>query len=366
MKIVAVEAIPFSIPLRQPVGFATGRLTALDHVLVRVRSEDGIVGTAEAPARPMVYGESPASIVHCIRDWFAPLLVGADARDGERHRYRLAAIEHNPTAKGAVDMALADLVARSLGQPLHKLLGGFADTVEVSHILGLGAPEAVAEQAVELRERLGIRTFKLKAGIDPDRDTAMLAAVRGALGPAVRLHVDCNHGYDSQTAARVVPRWEEFDVAWVEEPCPGWDVRGRRIVADATRIPLMADESAIDVAQIAEEIRRETCRFVCVKTARTGFSTSRRIVHLCEAAGIHTVVGSQGDTDLGAVTAAQFQAAHRATAHWPGELTFFLDAADGLLTTPPDIRDGRIALSDGPGSGVEIDDGKLARYRLDA
>jgi L-alanine-DL-glutamate epimerase-like enolase superfamily enzyme len=346
------------------VKFSTGQLAAAEHVLVRVRSDEH-EGFAEAPARAMVYGESVPSIVHAVRAWFAPALIGTDPLAVERIWAAMDGVERNPTAKAAVEMAALDLAARHLGVPLHRLLGGWGGAVEVTHLLGLGAPEAIAAQAVELRRQHGFGTFKLKAGIDPARDTAMIRTVRAALGPDIRLTVDCNHGYDSLTAARVLPRWEEHDIAWVEEPCPGWDVQGRAALARATRLPLMADESCTTVAEVAEEIRRGHCRFLSIKTARTGYGHSRRIVHLMEAAGGQTAIGSQGDTDIGTLCAAHFHAAHRATSRWPGELSYFLDVADTLTTAPPVIRDGRIVLSDAAGLGAAIDEDKLKRYRTD-
>lgn len=365
MKIESIEAIPVRIPMRRKVSFATGSLSALEHVVVRVRSADGAVGSAEAPSRPMVYGESTASIVTAVRDWFAPMLAGLEATDVDGRAARMARIEQNHTAKGAVDMACWDLVARTLGLPLCVLLGGSRRPARVAHILGLGAVETVVAEAVEIRERHGIASFKLKAGMDAERDTALIAGVRRDLGDGVAITVDCNHGYDPQTAARTLPRWEELGVAWVEEPCPSPDETARGWVARSTSLPLMADESAVDVPQVVEEIRRGHCRFLSIKTARGGYERSRRIVRLAEAHGIATVIGSQGDTDLGTLTSAHFQAAHSATAKYPGELSFFLEAEGGVLEAPPMIEDGTLALPDGTGHGGTIDEHALKKFRID-
>lgn len=364
MIVDRVEAIPFRIPLKSKVSFASGSLTSLDHVLVRVTSRDGVDGTAEAPARPMVYGESSASIVHAVNEWFGPAIVGLDARDQDARDARFGRVEHNSTAKGAVDIACHDLVARTLGLSMRHLLGGFADSVQVSHILGIGDPEAVAEDAIRLREQHGIGTFKLKAGIDPVRDTELIRVVRRRLGDQVRLTVDCNHGYDPQTAAVTIPAWEEHGIAWVEEPCPGQTAAGVAALALRTRLPLMADESADEVADVATKLGEGNYRFFCVKTARGGYSRNRRIVTLCEAVGAATVVGSQGDTDLGTLTSAQFSAAFSPARHYPAELTFFLEAEGGILTEPPAIVDGALRLPDGPGHGGTIDEDRLARFRI--
>jgi len=365
VKIQSIEAIPFRVPMREVVKFATGQLAALEHVLVRIRTDEGIVGQAEAPSRPMIYGESAASIVAAIRQWFGPALVGTDPFALEQAAAKLATVEHNHTAKGAVDIALHDIIGQALGVPLWRLLGGWSREVELSHILGLDVPAKVASQACEVVARYGFRTLKLKAGIEPRRDTEMVRAVREAVGPQVRLYVDANHGYSSLVAARTLPQWEPYDIAWVEEPCPGWDVRGRELVARATSIPLMADESATTVAEVAAEIRRGTCRLISVKNARTGYLQSRRIVAMCEAEGVAPVTGGQGDTEIGALASAHFNAAHRATASAPAELAFFLDVADRIVAEPIEIRDGRIVLSDAPGIGVAIDEAQLQRYRID-
>ena len=364
MKIAKLEAIPFRMPMRETVKFATGQLSALDHVLVRVHTDEGLVGQAEAPSRPMVYGESAVSIVAAVNDWFAPALCGIDPFAIEQVWARLDRVEHNPTAKAAIDMALHDIIGQATGVPLYRLLGGWSNEVELSHILGLGTAQQVVEQAQRLIAQYGFGTLKLKAGIDPARDTAMVRAVRAAVGPSIRLHVDANHGYSSLVAARTLPQWEPYDIAWVEEPCPGWDVRGRELVAAATSIPLMADESCTTVASVMEEIRRGTCRLISIKNARTGYSQSRKIIDLCEANGLVPVTGSQGDTEIGAITSAHFHAAHRATASGPGELSFFLDTAESLFTEPITIRAGKFVLPDKPGMGLMVDAEKLARYRI--
>lgn len=365
MRIESVAVIPFQVPMREVVKFATGQLAALEHVLVRIRTDEGLVGQAEAPSRPMVYGESAASIVAAIGQWFGPAIKGLDPFAVEQVGARLAGVEHNHTAKAAIDMALHDIIGQASGVPLWRLLGGWSNEVELSHILGLGSPEQVAQQARSLIAQYGFRTLKLKAGIEPARDTAMVRAVREAVGPRVRLHVDVNHGYSSLVATRTIPDWEPYDIAWVEEPCPGWDVRGRELVAAATTIPLMADESTTTVAEVNAEIRRGTCRLISIKNARTGYSQSKRILDLCEANGVVPVTGSQGDTEIGCITSAHFHAAHRSTATGPAELSFFLDVADCIFTEPIRISDGKFTLSNAPGLGLAIDEGKLSHYRVD-
>jgi L-alanine-DL-glutamate epimerase-like enolase superfamily enzyme len=249
---------------------------------------------------------------------------------------------------------------------LYRLFGGWTNQVELTYILGLGTPEEVAEQALKVIADYGIRTLKLKAGLDPERDTVMLRTVRTAVGPSVRLYLDVNHAFSSLVAAKAMKRWEEFDVAWVEEPCPVWDRAGRALIARSTTIPMMADESCKTVAAVTAEIAYGHSRLISIKTGGTGFTLSNRIRVLCEAHGLVPVSGSQSDSDLGAIAAAHFNAAHRTLAQGPAELTSFLDAAGRLLNEPITVRDGRFSVPEQPGLGVTIDEKRLSTYRLDA
>ena len=175
MKITTVEAIPLAIPYRRPFAFASGKVTAADHVLVRITTDDGLVGHGEAPPRPYTYGETAASIVAAVRDLFTPVLVGADPFARERIRADLARTVANNAARGAIDVALWDLVGQACGQPVHVLLGHAADDVRVAHMIGLGTPAEMVADAVEMSDEYGVDAFKVKVGRDLGHD---LVAVR--------------------------------------------------------------------------------------------------------------------------------------------------------------------------------------------
>ena len=123
-----------------------------EHVLVRVTTEDGVIGTADAPPRPYTYGETQKSVVAVVEDVFAPQLVDLDALDRERVQTVMARTVHNQTAKGAVDIAPWDVIGRTLGQPVSKLLGGYTDSMRVSHMLGFKPAPELLDLALQFRE----------------------------------------------------------------------------------------------------------------------------------------------------------------------------------------------------------------------
>ncbi len=169
MKIARVEAIPYAIDYRKPLAFASGEVRAAEHVLVRVHTDDGVIGTADAPPRPFTYGETQASVRSIIADHFAPAILGVGILEREVVHARLNRTVGNPVAKAALDMAIWDAIGQTLGASVTELLGGFTDRVRVSHMVGFAPPEEMVAEAEQIRATYGITTFKVKVGRQPYR-----------------------------------------------------------------------------------------------------------------------------------------------------------------------------------------------------
>jgi len=366
MRIVAVDAIPFAIPFVKPLLFASGEVRVAEHVLVRVHTDNGVVGIAEAPARPFTYGETQASIVAIVRDVFAPLIIGLTLLEREVVKARLDRTVGNPAAKAAVDMAMWDATGRELGTPVTDLLGGYTDRMRVSHMLGFDDPAATLAEAQALHASHGITTFKVKVGRTPiELDVAVVRSLRESLGDDVELYVDGNRGWTATDSARAMRQMRELDLLFAEELCPADDVMGRRWLVERCDVPFIADESAVTAADVTREVLAGAATAVSIKTARAGFTGSARILHLAEGLGIEVVMGNQIDGQIGSICTASFGAAHRLTSRRAGELSAFLDMSDDLLTEPLEIRDGELVVRHGAGLGIDIDPDKLQRYRQD-
>lgn len=362
MKITEITCTPFSLPLKSAIKFARGTMAATDHVLLEVRTDEGLAGRAEAPARPFFYGESQKSVVAAVEEWFAPALVGRDPHDVEGAWAAFAAVEHNNTAKGALDLALHDIIGQAAGQPCWRLLGGYGGEIRVTYVCGLGSPEEMAEEAVALADSHGIRAFKLKAGVTPATDIRMLETMRAQL-PDALLYIDCNQALRAGDALKLLDAAAEFGVAWAEEPCAVDDRIGRRRVAQQSRVPVLGDESCPTPAAAAREIADGTIDLVSIKVARTGYRDSRRILGLATANRVRPMVGSQGDSGVGVLAGAHFCAAFAETSSLPAELCFHLNLADDLLAEPLDIRGGELVLPERAGLGITLDPDRLRHCR---
>lgn len=366
MKIARIEAIPFAIPYRKPLKFASGEVHAAEHVLVRVHTDDGIVGIAEAPPRPFTYGETQRGIIAVIEDIFGPQIVGLTLLDQEVVVERLARTIGNPTAKAAIDMAIWDALGRTLGLSVTDLLGGFNDHMRVSHMLGFDEPSAMVAEAGRMIDTYGITTFKVKVGRRPvGLDTAVVRALREAYGETIDLYVDGNRGWSPAESARAMREMSDLGLLFAEELCPADDVLGRRWLVEQLDVPFIADESVPTAADVNREILGGSANAISIKTARTGFTASRRVHHLAEGLGIEMVIGNQIDGQIGTACALAFGAAFARTSRNAGELSNFLDMSDDLLAEPLQIRDGRLHRQPGPGLGIDLDPDKLRRYRTD-
>lgn len=366
MKIASIETIPYSIPYSHPLQFASGAVGEADHVLVRVTTTDGVVGVADAPPRPYTYGETQVSIAHTIDELFAPQIVGLSIFEREKAHAIMHRTIGNQVAKGALDIAIWDAIGKTVGQSVHRLLGGWTDSMRVSHMLGFRPAAELVDEAQRFRDEYGITTFKLKVGRRPlSLDVEAVHALRAGLGDDAEIYLDANRGWTANEALEVLRRTESAGLTLLEEPCDAKEALSRRRLVDKSSIPVVGDESVPTAGDVSRELLSGGSNAICIKTARSGFTEATEILGLCTGLGVDVTMGNQIDTQVGSLATVTFGAAHEASSRRAGELSNFLDMGDDLIADPIRIEGGRIAVRDEPGVGADIDDDKLAHYRTD-
>lgn len=260
IHLAKVEALVYRAPIAEVVQTSFGTMYDRPAVLVRVEDREGGVGWGEIWCNfPGVGAEHRARVLEsCV----APILLEQawehprQAFDALTRRLHILAIQSGEpgtiaqTIAGA-DIALWDLAARRLGQPLWKLLGGAAEVGVYASGLSPTCPEKLA--AAKRDE--GFRVFKLKVGFDAERDVANLRALRELLGPDTALMVDANQAWTPANAVEMSRRLAEFNPVWLEEPIPAdhplavWE----RLAKDAS-LPLAAGENMRGEEQFAAAI----------------------------------------------------------------------------------------------------------------
>lgn len=363
LAIRKIEAIPVAIPMLRPIKWARGEINTIDNVIVVITLSDGTQGIADAPPRPTIYGETQTSLVAIIKDHFAPALAGVNAFDLTRVGSVFDAIAWNPTAKAALDMALYDAQAKTLGVSCAQLLGGTVKPLMVNWRLRLGSEKEMLAEAEEMVREYGFRAFKVKCGVDRGKDITILTALRGLLGQDVEIAIDCNQGYSAQDLLEAAPHFEELGIALVEEPIPARDSAGKRHVAGRMRVPISGDDSCMTPDDVLDQLKLGAIRSVVIKCARTGYTQSRQILALARSYYTPVHNGTQADMQIGCAAAAQFACTYSAVhAH---EFSSFFDAKDHVASQDLVIKNGQLIVPEGPGIGLRLDPKKLKKYRLD-
>lgn len=369
MKIEAIEAILVDIPTTRAHHLSFGTVTTQNYVIVKIHAE-GLVGIGEASTigGPAWAEESTEGIKGMIDTYIAPRIIGQDARRIRQLSVVMeSAVKGNRFAKAAIDMALHDLVARSLGIPVYDLLGGKVhDAIPVAWTLAAGETGRDIEEGKEMLAKRRHNIFKLKIGARAAaEDFAHVSAICKQLADHASIRVDVNQAWDELTAQQWIPRLAGVGVDLIEQPVAKWNVAALARLALANDVAIMADE-AVGTVQEAFELARNAAAdvFALKLTKAGGIANTRNVAAIAEGAGIGLYGGCMLETGVG--TAAY---AHT-FATIPGinqgcELFGPLLLKDTITEQQIDIHDFKFWIPGGPGFGVDLDEDKLSFYRRD-
>jgi muconate cycloisomerase len=381
--IQSVDTILVQLPTRREHKW-TGLTESIGrYLLTRITDSEGRVGWGEAPALKdwggefgRYFGESTLIAKTVIERYLAPSIVGVELGNFvELHARMDAVIRGYPYAKAAVEFAAYDVTGRWLGLPVHMLLGGRARSrIMVTHSIGL-IPIAEAEKEVAQVASEGIKTIKIKIGVDAKRDIDMVRTVRNAVGDGIELCVDANEGYRTPgEAIATVRAMEPYRLKYVEQPVMGIERIAQ--VARAIDQPVMADESAWnahDVIQISEQRAAQIVSIYSTKPG--GLFKAMEVAAVCRAAGIICNVNGSVETGVGNLANIHLAAAApAATLSCVVPVSTPAEALNGqiggiyyrddLIVAPMKLVEGGIEVPTAPGMGIDVDLAKIEKYRV--
>lgn len=355
----AISATPFRLTYAVGMSLSDGVRDTAEQILVTVTTSEGVTGHAECIPRPGIYGETLDGAVRIIERYIAPRIIGTRIGDVQLLAQKLGALKGNPAARSSVEIAVFDAFARTLSVPVHRLLGGYAESVRCSAILAYGEPDAVVAEARSLLEADGVRVFKLKVGGDPARDGATVVSLRAELGDDVIIYADANGRYTRQQAWAFLRVAREAQLWGLEEPTSADDLDGRRLLAQDPSALTIGDETCADPRAVTTEVSAGRSSAVSIKPARTAIVASNTIREYCGALGVPLVTGTQADSAIGAYVAAAFAASSHVTANAPAEVLFHRSFKQNPVHELPKISDGLMQLPERPGFGYEIDESAM-------
>ncbi len=321
-----LTAQPIDLKLTTPFRISRGVQQTASNVLVEMPYQDQI-GYGEA-APNHYYGETRETVLACLAS-FGDSLGDDPFRIEEITRRLDQRVRLNPAAKAAVDMALYDLVGKTLNVPLYKLLGlSPAQAAQTSFTIGIDTPENMANKALLARD---YPILKIKVGTPNDLDN--LKAIREVSSATIR--VDANTAWTPKEAIKMIQAIEPYNIEFVEQPTAPRDLEGLRLIRENVSVPIIADESCVAVEDIPRLVGCvDGVNFKLMKSG--GISNVLKMIHVARAHNLRVMIGCMIESSL-AITAA---------AH----LTPLVDYAD---------LDGHVLIDNDPFEGVKVEQGKL-------
>lgn len=358
MKLAEVELRRIRMPLIAPFRTSFGTELDRDILLVRITTDDGVVGWGECVAgeQPLYSSEHVAGAQEVIRDFLLPRLWAQPEVSAHRLATVLEPVKGHRMAKAAVEMAVLDAELRTSGTALAERLGAVRDSVPAGVSVGIMESVPALLDAVDGYLGEGYRRIKLK--IEPGWDVDPVRAVRERFGD-IALQVDANAAYTAADSAQLA-KLDDFDLLLIEQPLPEEDLRGHATLAARLRTPICLDESITSARAAADAIALGACQLVNIKPGRVGGLLEALRVHdVCAANGVPVWCGGMLETGIGRAANVALAALPNFTL--PGDTS----ASDrywrqDLVTEPFVLQDGQVAVPTGPGLGVTVDEDRLA------
>src|SRR6266508_3028903 len=350
----SIRARPVVLKLERPVVARIATITDWPLILIDLTTDEGIVGRSYLEpytAKAMRY------LIPALHD-FGAMLVGRRVTPIELYdlaRKSLHFVGYQGLSMIAVselDMAAWDALAKATGMPLCVLLGGSVGPVKAynSNGLWLKQPEAMAAEAIELRDEGGFTGLKQRLGRERIRDDL---ATLEAVGEDMHLMVDFNQGLHLGEALQRCHMIDDLGLAWIEEPIVYDNLDGYTQLAAELKTPIQIGENFYGPRDLHKALQSKACDYVMPDFMRIGGVTG-----WLRAAAIAGTAGVPMSTHLYPEVAAHVMRVTE-TAHW----LEWQDWADPILQKPFEIRDGRLHVPAIAGSGLQWNEDAVAAYR---
>jgi len=362
MKIDSVTLHHLSMPLVSSFETSFGRETDRECVLVEIKSE-GLTGYGECVATrdPGYNYETTGTVIHILKDFVIPLMLGKDIKDAVDFQNLVSGIRGHGLAKAGVEMALWDLTGKRENKSLCELLGGVREKVEVGVSIGIQESAQGLVRSVTGYVDQGYARVKIK--IKPGRDLEDASAVRKEF-PNLRLQVDANSAY-SLDDIKILKPLDKLNLLLIEQPLFEDDIWDHHKLQEQFETPICLDESIISPRHARYAIEMNACRVINIKAGRLGGLSQAVMTHdLCQEVSMPVWCGGMLETGIG--RASNIALASLPNFILPGDIS----ASDRYYAR--DITHERFVLNSdstidvprGAGLGMTIDEDALKSFSL--
>ena len=353
MKIINIKSIILRAPLKNPFITSLRRVDSLEDLVVIIECDDGSVGYGEGAPTPVITGETIGSMIAAI-EYIKPFILGLDIEDFDNILNNIhSTILKNTTAKSALEIALYDLKAKSVKQPLYKMLGGTQTTFKTDITISMGEIDKMISDSLDA-VNLGYDTLKIKIGDNPQKDVERIIAIHKALDKNIILRLDANQGWTAQESVTLLHALEKQDIIaeFIEQPVAADDIEGLRYIKERVQTPLLADESIFSVKDARKLLEMQAIDYVNIKLAKTsGITQALQLADLSAEYGAKCMIGCMLEGPISVAAGV-----HVASAKADIITMLDLDAVSLLASNPADtsiiFNESEIILSKDLGLGI--------------
>jgi L-alanine-DL-glutamate epimerase-like enolase superfamily enzyme len=354
MKITGIKFITIDMNLATPYTIAYETVSKTTNIFLKIETNTPLIGYGCAAPDLEVTGETVQTVEDCFQNRITNALIG---RDPLRHVYIMenlkAELDEHPSVLAAVDMALYDILGKQAGLPLWKVLGGYRDRIKTSVTIGI-LPVDETLKAAGKYLALGYKCLKIKGGTSVTGDIERLKKLRAYIGKNIELRFDANQGYTVEQSIQFVKETKEINLELIEQPTPRGepDLLGR--VTNNVPIPVMADESLMNLRDAFRLARKDLVDMVNVKLMKVGgISEAIHINSVARSANLEVMVGCMDESALAIAAGLHFALSRQNVkyADLDGHLDLIGDPAKNAFS----IRQGTLYPNDLPGLGVQVD-----------
>jgi len=370
MKITALELFHISIPFAKPYKLSKvyGTLHDAEAVILKVHTDEGIVGLGEADPLNPFSDETPATVMVVTRDMIAPHLLGQDPLRISALESHLDLMVHgNLLARGAVNMALIDLAGKFHELPAYLLLGGMCqDNLPLLGPIGSGTPDEDADAIQKLIDDK-YETIMIKMGALPiDDEINRMIAAHEKFSGRIKIIVDANQGWTVAETIRFMDGIGNHRPDLIEQPIGRHDIHGLQRIHRRAPCLLSADEGVAAARDAAALIHARAVDAFSIKVSKNGgLSKAKKIAETADAFGIKILMNSMLEFGITQAASLQLGCVLPNLLDMGHAYMSVLRMSDDITDFARNISDSVVTVPSEPGLGVVLDEDKLKKYTKD-
>lgn len=352
MKIKSIKVVRQPFKLTRPYQIAYKTISSVENVIVEIHCDNGKIGLGAGSPLEEVTHETLNQSVQALNEGALEWLLNRDIKEVPLMRKEcFTHFSKTPAACAAIDIALHDLYAQMLGQPLVDVFGRVIQALPTSITIGIKNTEETLKEAAEYFDR-GFRVLKVKLGISLDEDIERLAKLREKYGKNIVIRVDPNQGYSLNSLTTFIDRTQTMDIEFIEQPLPTQNMEDLRALPNSDQKKIALDEN---IKMPSDAISALTpypcCGIYNIKLMKCGgIYSAQQIAIIAKAAKIDLMWGCM-DESIISITAALHTAFSCAATRYL-DLDGSLDLADDIVEGGFELAEGMMRIKDVPGLGL--------------